>query len=122
MATLLDISPAEVNVEVTRRDSTPFSFTLQDADGEPINITGYTSFTLTVDPVEAPGDATANLFSITAAFPSPASGVITFSPSIANNNQPPNEYFFDVEQIDDSSNVRTIMKGKYTILADITQT
>ncbi len=121
VADLLDISPAEVAVEVTRRDSTPFSFTLQDEDGTEINITGYTSFTLTVDPSEEPSDATGNLFQITAAFPNPLTGVITFSPSIANHTQDPGDYFFDVEQIDDSSNVRTIIKGKYTILADITQ-
>lgn len=121
VADLLDISPAEIDVEVTRRDSTPFSFTLQDEDGTAIDITSYTSFTLTVDPSEEPSDATANLFQITAAFPAPTSGVITFSPTILNNTQDPGDYFFDVEQIDASANVRTIIKGKYTILPDITQ-
>lgn len=121
VAETLDISPAEIDVEVTRRDSMPFSFTLQDEDGVAINITGYDSFTLTVDPSEEPSDTDDNLFKITAAFPSPASGTITFSPSIANHTQDPGDYFFDVEQIDDSSNVRTIIKGKYTILPDITQ-
>jgi hypothetical protein len=121
VASTLDISPAEVDVEVTRRDSTPFSFTLQDEDGVAINITGYTSFTLTVDPSDEPSDALSNLFQLTAAFTSPASGTIVFSPSIANHTQDPGDYFFDVEQIDGSANVRTIIKGKYTILADITQ-
>ena len=118
---LLDISPAEIDVEVTRRDSTPFSFTLQDENGTAIDITGYTSFTLTVDPSEEPGDALSNLFQITAAFPTPLTGVITFSPSILNHTHDPGEYFFDVEQIDDNAKVRTIIKGKYTILPDITQ-
>jgi hypothetical protein len=117
----LDISPTDIDVEVTRRDSTPFSFTLQDEDAAPIDITGYDSFTLTVDPSEEPSDATANLFRITAAFPSPGTGVITFSPSILDHTQNHGEYFFDVEQIDGSANVRTIIKGKYTILPDITQ-
>ncbi len=121
VADTLDISPTEVDVKVTRRDSTPFSFTLKDEDDAVIDITGYTSFTLTVDPSDQPSDATANLFQITAAFPAPATGVITFSPSIANHTQDPGDFFFDVEQIDGSSNVRTIIKGKYEILADITQ-
>jgi len=121
VADLLDISPAEVDVEVTRRDSTPFSFTLQDENGDAINITGYTSFTLTVDPSDEPENTSENLFNITATFPAPLTGVITFSPSIANHTQDPGDYFFDVEQIDDNTKVRTIIKGKYTILPDITQ-
>ena len=121
VADLLDISPAEVDVEVTRRDSTPFSFTLQDENGNAIDITSYTSFTLTVDPSDEPEDTAENLFKITAAFPAPLTGVIVFSPTILNHTQDPGDYFFDVEQIDGSSNVRTIIKGKYKILPDITQ-
>ncbi len=121
VADTLDISPAEIDVEVTRRDSTPFSFTLKDEDAIVIDITGYTSFTLTVDPSEEPASAATKLFTLTAAFPDPGSGVIIFSPTTANNDIAPGEKFFDVEQVDGSSNVRTIIKGKYTILPDITQ-
>jgi hypothetical protein len=121
VADLLDISPADIDVKFTRRDSTPFSFTLQDEDGTAIDITGYTSFTLTVDPSEEPSSAATKLFTLTAAFPAPLTGVITFSPTTGNHDVSPGERFFDVEQIDGSTNVRTIIKGKYTILADITQ-
>lgn len=118
---LLDISPVEIDVKVTRRDSTPFSFTLQDEDSNAINITGYTSFTLTVDPSEEPADATANLFQLAGAFPTPLTGVITFSPTTSDHDVAPSEYYFDVEQVDGASDVRTIIKGKYTVLPDITQ-
>ena len=121
VADTLDISPAEIDVEVTRRDSTPFSFTLKDEDAAVIDITGYTSFSLTVDPSEEPASAATKLFTLTAAFPNPLTGVITFSPTTGNHDVTPGERFFDVEQIDGSTNVRTIIKGKYTILPDITQ-
>lgn len=121
VADLLDISPAEIDVKFTRRDSTPFSFTLQDENGDAIDITGYDSFTLTVDPSEEPSDAISNLFQLTAAFPAPTTGVITFSPTTANHNVAHGEYFFDIEQVDGDTKVRTIIKGKYTILPDITQ-
>ena len=120
VADVLNICPVEVDICVTKEDSTPFSFTIKDEDAVAIDVTGF-SFLLTVDPSNEPTDDTTKLFQLTAALTDPANGIITFSPSSVQLDQSPDVYFYDIEQTNGSGDVRTIVKGKFTIEAQVTQ-
>jgi hypothetical protein len=115
---VLSICPTELDLCVTRGDSTAFSFNLQDQAGSAIDIAGFT-FLLTVDPSDAPADDTGNLFQISGTITDGPGGVVQFAPTPANNT-PPGDYFFDVEWTATGA-IRTIIKGKYTIKQDITK-
>jgi hypothetical protein len=120
MATTLNVCPAAVDVCITRGDSTPISFTLVDEAGAAIDNTGST-YLLTVDPSDEPADALENLFQLAQSNTPGSDGVVTFSPSTVDTDQTPDEYFFDVQQTDVGGNLRTVIKGKFTIQQDITK-
>jgi hypothetical protein len=114
-------APIALDVSYTRGDSVPIPFTLTDLDGVAIDISGFT-FELTVDPNPDPTDAGDNLFSLTGAITDAANGKFQFAPTIVQSDQTPDTYFYDIQMIDGSLAKQTIVKGKFTILPDITKT
>ena len=100
--------PDSVDISRVRGDTYPFVFTVQDSDGSPIDITGF-SFTLTVDPEESPVDASNNLFALT--------GSLT----ALQADQDPAGYYYDLQMTDLSSDIRTIAKGAWNVVQDITK-
>lgn len=89
-------------------------------NGVAADITGDTLL-LTVDPSDAPPDASNNLFQLTATLVTPASGIFSFAPSALQADQEPAEYFYDI-QWDNGAEKRTILRGKFTFVQDITKT
>jgi len=120
MASEMNLCPAEIDLCFTRGDSTPWTFTIKDSSGSAVNITGY-SFLLTVDPSATPVDDIANLFQLVGTIIDGPNGIVQFQMSTAQSNQTPADYYFDLQQTDGSSNIRTIAKGKFTISQDITK-
>ena len=120
VADVLNICPVEVDICVTKEDSEPFSFTIQDGDGVAIDVTGFT-FLLTVDPSNEPPDDTTKIFQLAGALTDPTNGIITFSPSAIDLDQDPSDYFYDVYRTNVGGDGRTIIKGKFTIDPQVTQ-
>ncbi len=120
MVTLLNVCPAEINLCISRGDTTPWTFTIQDSTGAAIDISGF-SYLLTVDPNEEPTDAVNNLFQLTGTLTDPTNGVVEFELSAVEADQTPAEYFFDLQQTDGASKVRTIAKGVFEFMQDITK-
>ena len=120
MATTLNLCPSSVDLCFTRADTVPFTFTLVDEDGSPIDITGST-FILTVDPEPDPVDASANLFTVPGVITDGPGGVVQFTPSSVDLDQTPDTYFYDVEWTDAGSNIRTIVNGEFEIRQDISK-
>ena len=85
----------------------------------PLPIVGWT-FTLTVDPLENPVDATGNLFSITGVIVSEAGGEVGFAPDVTQADNL-GTYYYDVQGTDPLGAVRTIAKDTYTFAQDITK-
>lgn len=110
----LDLSPVPINISITRRDSFPFGFVLQQ-DGAPIDLSG-TTFKLAVNP--AADGSGIDLFEIAQSNTPGDDGVVEFTPSIADLTQDPATYFYDV-QWTDTGEVRTLVNGTFTIGADI---
>ena len=112
--------PATIHLERMRGDTFPMQFSLNQSDGSALPITGFT-FLLTVDPSEGPDNADSNLFQLTGTIVDGPGGVVSFAPSAIESNQLPGEYYYDIQMIDASLAVRTVAKGKFTFLQDITK-
>jgi hypothetical protein len=116
----------------TRGDTAPIVLRLT-ADGAALDLTGWTSFILTIDPSEEPTGATNNLDAMPGTIQTPpgADGVIGFQPSGADENARratseayvPGEYFYDLQGINPAGNRTTLLKagGKFTVYQDITK-
>jgi hypothetical protein len=113
----LDLAPVPVDICITRKDSFPFGFILEQ-DGSPIDLTGGGALLTVNDAADGSG---AEHFSVANTNTFDATGVMTFQPSVANLTLPAKDsYFFDVEWTDAASDIRTIIKGKFVLGADIT--
>lgn len=106
--------------DITRKrgDTYADEFVLKNkSTGQPLDITGYTFF-LTVDPSQAPVDATNNLYKLTGTILDAAGGRVEFAPTAEQANRV-GKFFYDVEMIDGAGRRRTISSGKYTYTQDI---
>ena len=112
--------PAVLNLDRTRGDTFPHQISIKDTAGVAVNITGFT-FLQTVDPSEEPTVAGDNLFQLTGVIDDGPNGLVSFAPDVTEANQTPAEYYHDIQMIDAGSAIRTIAKGKYTFLQDITK-
>ena len=121
MAILLNICPFEVDVCISRGDTTAFQFTIRSGT-PPVadDITGF-SYLLTVDLDQDPTDATNNLFQLTGTITDALNGVVEFSMSTSQADQLPNIYFFDVQQTDGTGAIRTVVIGQYEFRQDISK-
>jgi hypothetical protein len=120
MTSTLDLCPAAVNICVTRGDTAPWTFTIKQSTGVPLDISGY-NFLLTVDPDENPTSSTNNLFSLTGTVTNAAGGIVQFALTSLQANQTPGVYYFDVQMTDTASKIKTIAKGQFEIEQDITK-
>lgn len=120
MALFLNICPVELDICVTRGDTTPWTFTVKSDSTTPVDITGF-SFILTVDPSDEPSGAGDNLFALTGAITDALNGIVQFSMSVAQADQTPNVYFHDLQMTDGASALRTIAKGEFEFKQDITK-
>ncbi len=111
-----NLLPQPIDLCITRRDSFPFGFLLEQ-DGAPVDITNNT-YLLTVDTADD-GSGT-QFFQISENNTPGTAGFVEFLPSVTNMTQAPGDYFFDVQQTTVGGQVRTIAKGKFQIAKDIT--
>ncbi len=111
-----NLLPQPIDICITRRDSFPFGFLLEQ-DGAPVDISGNT-YLLTVDTADD-GSGT-EFFSISENNTPDTAGFVEFLPSVVDLTQAPGDYFFDVQQTTGGGQVRTIVKGKFQIAKDIT--
>jgi hypothetical protein len=102
----------------SRGDTYPMEFTVK-SDGVPLDITSC-SFMLTVDPSKEPVDDTNNLWAIAGNIESAPGGTVSFS---MNSTQADHlgKYFYDLQMIDAAGYIRTIQKGKFNFVQDITK-
>ena len=121
MATLLNICPEAIDLCISRGDTTPWTFTIKT--GSPavaVNITGF-SFLLTVDPSSEPTGSGSNLFQLTGTITDAANGIMSFELTATQADQTPDVYFYDLQQTDGASKLRTVVKGEFEFKQDITK-
>lgn len=91
------------------------------ADPTAVDITGCT-FILTVNSDENPTDDTDQLFALTGAITGAVAGEVEFAPDATEADQPPGNYYYDVQMIDANGAILTVDKGRYRFKQDITKT
>ena len=119
--TTATFAPTATDICITRGDTPTIPVQVTDDQGTPIDITGGT-FVLTVDPSDSPTDAVNNLFSTAGVITDAANGRVSFSPTAVDTDQSPGEYFYDIEgNVPLQFGIRTILKGGFQILQDISK-
>lgn len=106
---------------ITRRrgDTFPVQITINDSAGDPVDVTGAT-FTLTVNAEESPDTGGSEEFTLAGVITDAPGGVVEFRPTVANVDLV-GRYYFDVEMVDVSAYVRTILAGVWEFVQDITK-
>lgn len=108
--------------EITRYrgDTVPDQFTLTDADGNAVNITGY-SFTMTVDSLKTPPDNSTLQYTLTATITNAAAGEFEFAPSAVQADLV-GKFWYDIQMVDGGGAIQTLDKDRYIYTQDITKT
>lgn len=119
---LLNVCPNDLDICVSRGDTQPWTFTIKDDQVPPVvvNITGF-SYRLTVDPSDEPVDSANNLFTLTGTITDGPNGVVQFAMTSIQSDQTPDVYFYDLEQTDGATDIRTISKGEFEFKQDISK-
>jgi len=112
--------PSDIPICRKRGDTYPITFTIKDSAGGVVNISGF-SYLLTVDPEEEPTTSANNLFQLTGVIPLGTDGKVTFTMTSMQADQVPAEYFYDIQQTDGASALRTVVKSSWTFEQDITK-
>lgn len=102
-----------------RGDSDAKGFVIQDPAGVAVDITGFT-FRLTVNTDLDPDPGT-QLFTVVGVIMDAPNGKVAFAPTVADTDQTPGEFFYDVEQTDAEGLVSTVIKGVCEIVQDISK-
>lgn len=113
---MADLTPQVEDCTRRRGDTVPFNIQVTSG-GSPVDITGY-SFRLVVDPSEAPVDDSNELFEVAGTITDAVNGRVSFPISTANADNVGN-YFYEVEQTDASSLIRTILAGEWNFTQDV---
>lgn len=103
-----------------RGDTVAERFTIKESDGTVLNISGFT-FTLTVNTESSPTGTTNQVFNSSGSIADGPNGIVDFPFTAGNADQTPGIYFYDIQMIDGSAAIRTIVKGKLTFKQDITK-
>jgi hypothetical protein len=104
-----------------RGDDWTVQYTFKDTEGNPIDITGNT-YWVTLKTAKDDADQGAAQVNITASGPDAINGIVivAFDSSITTNLTP-GTYYYDLQEVDLSGNVYTILLGKVRVVSDITR-
>ncbi len=148
--TSLDISAPTFDLSISRGDTLAFTITFRDAEStntpkDPLTLDVADGYTIQVDQLRNPPDATTNIFALAGTVLAQAGatlGQVQFNVSLANwttlqglvdagtvvfipdEDDNDNEYlelFLDIQQIDNSAAnaVRSVGKGRFRVKQDI---
>lgn len=112
---------AKLNITRYRGDTWTLELILRDTKTKlPRDITGY-SYLLTVNSNRAPVDISTQVVQFVGVVPGGSDGKIQFPCTLAQADQVPSVYKFDVQETDTSDKDRTIIVGNYSVPQDITK-
>lgn len=107
----------ELPITRKRGDTRRHVFTIKDSTGAVVDISGWTAFSMAVDPSPQPSDALGNVDNLTGAFSTDGTdGRVYFVPSGAVDV---GAYFYDAQALDSNSELITFAQGSYGITQDV---
>jgi hypothetical protein len=116
MSTKLDRAPQCVNICLTRGDTQPFGFELEDENNVARNLAGY-SYVLTVNTESDPTTNTNEVFNVVGSI---SGNVVSFNLNSSEADQL-GVLFYDFQETDPSSAILTLAKGDIDWGQDITK-
>ena len=108
------------NLDIYRRrgDTYPWQIQVKDETGTVVDVSGNT-FRWVVDTNEAPSDASGNVIDLAGVIASATIGTVLFSPTSAQMNQTPGDFFYEIQKVDAAGTRRTIMTGAFFVDQDV---
>ncbi len=107
-----------------RGDTAPDKIFVTDPEnnGAPLDITGF-SFKLTVNTEQDPVPPTigTEIASINGSITNPTGGEVEFPWLAGEADQVPEDYFYDIQQIDTAGRILTIAKERYQFQQDVSK-
>ena len=110
----------DTSISIYKKDYKDITVTVKDANGDPINITGYT-FWLTVKIRETDPDEDAVIQKKVTSHTNPSAGITTFSLDTDDTDIDAKDYQYDIQMKATSGAITTLLRGTFIILQEITQ-
>lgn len=107
-------------LSVYRGDDKTFNFTFKYSNGAAVDITGWTIF-FTVKEKEADSDDDAKIATEVTSHTDASGGLSTLSITDSDTNLTPKKYYYDFQVKKADGLIRTLVKGDFTVLTDITR-
>ena len=107
-------------LSVYRGDDKTFSFTFKYSDGTAVDITGWTIF-FTAKENESDSDDDAKIAKEVTSHTSPTGGLSQLSITDSDTDITPKKYYYDFQVKKDDGIIKTIVKGEFRVLTDITR-
>lgn len=110
-----------MTIALTRRrgDTRRFTFRITDTNGSAVDLTQWTTFTMTINSESEPTDDTNQVAQQAGIVVDAKAGRVAF---VADGSLPIGDYFYDIQATDDNSEITTLMYGVYSVVQDITKT
>lgn len=107
------------NIVRKRGDTKRISISISDDTNAVLDVSGWTSFLLTVTSEKNPTDNTTQVAQLTGSFTTDGTnGKVYFVPT---GTIPAGKYYYDIQAIDSNAEKTTILEGSYTIEQDRTK-
>jgi len=110
------------NLTLVRGDDKLYRLTFKDSNNTALDITGYTLF-MTIKPsaTDDLSDTSAVVAKTVTSHLDPTAGVSTINLSNTDTNELLGTYLYDIQLKDTDAKITTLLKGSYTVSADITR-
>ena len=112
---------ATADITRYRGDTAPDQFIMKNSAGAVVDITSGYSFVFSLNKEENPTNTVNQVYTLAGVVTNGPAGTFEFRPTVPNANQPVALYYFDVQVTDPLGYVKTIDKGSYRFVQDITK-
>lgn len=114
------MSSASANtITVFKRDTRALRFTFTDENGAAVDITGWKIW-FTVKAKDTDTDANAKILKTQTSHLDPVNGISEIDLSSSETDLPAATYVYDIQTLDDVSQLRTVVKADFVITQDVT--
>lgn len=107
------------SMEIIRRDDTTINCVFKDADGNAINITGYTIF-FTVKENLDDSDSDAKISKTVSSHTDPTNGATQITLSATDTNIDEGTYYYDFQMKTSGGTIQSTKRGILSVVQDVT--
>ena len=112
-----NLCPSLVDMYLQRGDYRSWTFTLREADGSPLDLTGWVLH-FYVDELEDPPDSSTQIMDLVGTVTDATAGVVSFALSPLNSAVTAGTYYFTLVSLLPSPTTATLVRGTITLVDD----